>query len=196
MVLARRARKRPPGQCVSGSSRKTLVLCKEKISWEKQSQRKEVYLEPCSKVLKYILEQRRWLFHITNWMQYGEPGFIFSSYNAASYPWKALHLSFTFISHYWQWAHWVFYSRRQWKVFGSEQHLAIDSMKLDDDAPMGLINYPLNLIFSQCNVILGDGLISQSSTTHPYRAMIKTLLNLSGNSLTSQFSTRLWPGYD
>lgn len=67
-----------------------------------------------------------------------------------------------------------------------------DSTNLDNDAPIGLVNYPPNTIFSQCNVILGDRLISQSSATHRYRAMIETLLNFSEDSLKSQFSARLF----
>ena len=60
------------------------------------------------------------------------------------------------------------------------------------DTAVSLINYPLNTIFSQCDVILGDRLISQSSATHPYRAMIETLLNYSEDTLNSQFSAGLF----
>ncbi|XP_070687502.1 uncharacterized protein F54H12.2-like [Pempheris klunzingeri] len=67
-----------------------------------------------------------------------------------------------------------------------------DGQHLPDDAPVSLINYPLNTIFSQCDVTLGDRLISQSSATHPYRAMIETLLNYSGDTLNSQFSAGLF----
>lgn len=67
-----------------------------------------------------------------------------------------------------------------------------DGTNLPDDAPVGLINYPLNTIFSQCDVTLGDRLISQSSSTHQYRAMIETLLNFSEDSLKSQFSSGLF----
>lgn len=63
---------------------------------------------------------------------------------------------------------------------------------LINDAPVGLINYPLNTIFSQCDVILGDRLISQSSATHPYRVMIETLLNFSEDTLKSQFTAGLF----
>lgn len=60
------------------------------------------------------------------------------------------------------------------------------------DLQMGLFNYPSNPIFSQCYVTLGDKLISQSSATHPYRAMIITLLKYSDNSLKSQFTAGLY----
>ncbi|KAI3366332.1 hypothetical protein L3Q82_000496 [Scortum barcoo] len=43
-------------------------------------------------------------------------------------------------------------------------------------------------MFSQCDITLGDRLISQSSATHPYRAMIETLLNFTEDTLKSQFS--------
>lgn len=67
-----------------------------------------------------------------------------------------------------------------------------DGSNLADDAAVGLLNYPLNTMFSQCDVILGDRLISQSSATHPYRAMIETLLNYSEDTLKSQFSAGLF----
>nr|XP_054588416.1 uncharacterized protein LOC107374313 [Nothobranchius furzeri] len=67
-----------------------------------------------------------------------------------------------------------------------------DGSPLDDGAATGLINYPINTIFSQCDVVLGDRLISQSSATHPYRAIIETLLNFSEASLNSQFSAGLF----
>lgn len=64
--------------------------------------------------------------------------------------------------------------------------------KLAQDAVVGLINYPLNIIFTQCNIVLGDRPISQASSTHPYRAMIETLLNFSEDTLKSRFSTGLF----
>lgn len=67
-----------------------------------------------------------------------------------------------------------------------------DGSNIPPDAGVALINYPLNTIFSQCDVILGDRLISQSSATHPYRAMIETLLNFSEDTLKSQFSAGLF----
>ncbi|KAM6892598.1 uncharacterized protein F54H12.2-like [Xenentodon cancila] len=67
-----------------------------------------------------------------------------------------------------------------------------DGSDLADDARVSLINYPLNTIFDQCDVILGDRLISQSSATHPYRAMIETLLNYSEDTLKSQFTAGLF----
>lgn len=67
-----------------------------------------------------------------------------------------------------------------------------DGTNIPPNAPVGVINYPLNTIFSQCDVILGDRLISQSSATHPYRAVMETLLNYSEDTLKSQFSAGLF----
>ncbi|KAK2811011.1 hypothetical protein Q5P01_000300 [Channa striata] len=50
----------------------------------------------------------------------------------------------------------------------------------------------MNTIFNQCDVTLGDRLISQSSATHPYRAMIETLLNYSPELLKCQFNAGLF----
>lgn len=63
---------------------------------------------------------------------------------------------------------------------------------IQPDVAVGLINYPLSTIFSQCDVTLGDRLISRSSAMHPYRAVIETLLNFSDDTLKSQFSTGLF----
>lgn len=67
-----------------------------------------------------------------------------------------------------------------------------DGSNLDQDATLDAINYPLNTICAQCDIILGDRLISQASATHQYRVMIKTLLNFYEDRLKSQFSTRLF----
>ena len=47
-------------------------------------------------------------------------------------------------------------------------------------------------MFSQVDVMLNDVLITASSTTQPYRAVIETLLNYSPQTLESQFSAGLW----
>ncbi|KAL1276507.1 hypothetical protein QQF64_036130 [Cirrhinus molitorella] len=57
---------------------------------------------------------------------------------------------------------------------------------------MSLINYPAATIFSQVDVSLGDRLISQSSSTYPYRCIIKSLLNYSKDTLESLFSAGLF----
>ncbi|KAL2078836.1 hypothetical protein ACEWY4_024580 [Coilia grayii] len=59
-------------------------------------------------------------------------------------------------------------------------------------APVGLINYPGATIFSQVDVSLGDRLISQSSSTYPYRCMIECLMNYDKNTLESVFSAGLF----
>ncbi|KAK2861651.1 hypothetical protein Q5P01_001184 [Channa striata] len=67
-----------------------------------------------------------------------------------------------------------------------------DGTDLATDEPVGIINYLLNTILNQCGVTLGDRLISQFSATHPYRAMIETLLNYSPETLKSQFTPGLF----
>ncbi|XP_048020933.1 uncharacterized protein F54H12.2-like [Megalobrama amblycephala] len=63
---------------------------------------------------------------------------------------------------------------------------------LTDDAKVGLINYPGATIFSQVDVSLGDRLISQSSSTYPYRCIIESLINYSKDALESLFSAGLF----
>lgn len=67
-----------------------------------------------------------------------------------------------------------------------------DGTNLCDADHCGIIQYPLNTIFSQVDVSLNNVLISSSSATHPYRSIIETLLNYSRDSLESQFSAGLW----
>ncbi len=55
-------------------------------------------------------------------------------------------------------------------------------------AKVGLINYPGATIFSQVDVTLGDRLISQSSSTYPYRCIIESLINYGKDTLESVFS--------
>ena len=61
-----------------------------------------------------------------------------------------------------------------------------------DTAKVSLINYPGVTIFSQVDVSLGDRLISQSSSTYPYRCIIESLLNYSKDTLESLFSAGLF----
>ncbi|XP_039887838.1 uncharacterized protein LOC120733608 [Simochromis diagramma] len=67
-----------------------------------------------------------------------------------------------------------------------------DGSDIEADANVGIINYPLNTIFSQCDVTLGDRLISQASSTHAYRAIIETYLNYSEETLKTQFTAGLF----
>ncbi|XP_039525756.1 uncharacterized protein F54H12.2-like [Pimephales promelas] len=61
-----------------------------------------------------------------------------------------------------------------------------------DPAKVALINYPGATIFSQVDVTLGDRLISQSSSTYPYRCIIESLINYSSHALESLFSAGLF----
>ncbi|XP_067288479.1 uncharacterized protein F54H12.2-like [Pseudorasbora parva] len=63
---------------------------------------------------------------------------------------------------------------------------------IPDTARVGLINYPGATIFSQVDVSLGDRLISQSSSTYPYRCIIESLINYSKDALESLFSAGLF----
>lgn len=67
-----------------------------------------------------------------------------------------------------------------------------DGSNIPSDLAVGLISYPPNKISGQCDMTLGDRLISQSRATHPYRAVIETLLNFSDDTFKSQFSVGLF----
>ena len=59
---------------------------------------------------------------------------------------------------------------------------------LDPNAEVGSVNLFLQSLFSQVDVSLNERLISPSTNTYPYRAMIETLLNYGEDAKTSQLS--------
>ncbi len=67
-----------------------------------------------------------------------------------------------------------------------------DGGDIADGAPVGLINYPGACIFSQVDVSLGNRLITQSSSTYPYRCLIEALINFDRDTLESVFSAGLF----
>ncbi|KAI4887500.1 hypothetical protein NFI96_002413, partial [Prochilodus magdalenae] len=67
-----------------------------------------------------------------------------------------------------------------------------DGSDIDDGAAVRLINYPGATIFSQVDVSIGDGLISQSSSTYPYRSIIECLANYGRDTLETAFSAGLF----
>ncbi|XP_058251166.1 uncharacterized protein F54H12.2-like [Hemibagrus wyckioides] len=70
--------------------------------------------------------------------------------------------------------------------------LNADGTNIANDAKVGIVNYPIASLFSQVDVMLGDRLISQSSSTYPYRATFECLLNYGKETLETQFCTRLF----
>lgn len=68
----------------------------------------------------------------------------------------------------------------------------VDGEDIAEDAIVGPQNLFLQCIFSQINVSLNDKLITPSSTTYPYRAMIETLLNFGPAAKQSQLTTSLY----
>ncbi|KAL2104347.1 hypothetical protein ACEWY4_001215 [Coilia grayii] len=67
-----------------------------------------------------------------------------------------------------------------------------DGANMPARAPVGLINYPGATVFSQLDITLGDRLISQSSSTYPYRCIIDCLLNYDTDTLETLFSAGLF----
>ena len=59
---------------------------------------------------------------------------------------------------------------------------------LDADTQVGPVNLFLHSLFSQVDVFLNERLISASSNTYPFRAMIESLLNYGEEAKTSQLS--------
>ena len=67
-----------------------------------------------------------------------------------------------------------------------------DGTNIAGDEKCGFVNYPGASLFSQVDVMLGDTLISHSSSTYPYRAMIECLLNYGTDVLHTQFGSGLF----
>ena len=63
---------------------------------------------------------------------------------------------------------------------------------LDPDTQVGPVNLFLHSLFSQVDVSLNERLISPSTNTYPYRAMLETLLNYGEEAKTSQLSMSLF----
>jgi hypothetical protein len=67
-----------------------------------------------------------------------------------------------------------------------------DGTDCPEGAPVTVLNYPAATIFSQVDVSLGDRLVSQPSSTYPYRCIIETLINYGRDTLESNFSAGLF----
>ena len=63
---------------------------------------------------------------------------------------------------------------------------------LDPNTQVGPVNLFLHSLFSQVDVSLNERLISPSTNTYPYRAMIETLLNYGEDAKSSQLSMAMF----
>ncbi len=67
-----------------------------------------------------------------------------------------------------------------------------DGTDLDDQTPVGPVNLLLHSIFSQVDVSLNGSLVSHSSSTYPYRALMETILNYGKDATESQLASALF----
>ena len=63
---------------------------------------------------------------------------------------------------------------------------------LDPNTELGPVNLFLHSLFSQVDVSLNERLISPSTNTYPYRAMIETLLNYGEDAKSSQLTMAIF----
>ena len=63
---------------------------------------------------------------------------------------------------------------------------------LDPNTQLGPVNLFLHCLFAQVDITLNERLISLSTNTYPYRAMIETLLNCGEEAKTSQLSMAMF----
>ena len=63
---------------------------------------------------------------------------------------------------------------------------------LPADAAVGSVNLFLHSLFSQVDISLNGALITSSTNTYPYRAMLKTLLSYGQDAKASQSTSALY----
>jgi len=63
---------------------------------------------------------------------------------------------------------------------------------LADDAAVGPVNLFLHSLFSQVDISLNGTLITASTNTYPYRAMLETLLSYGNDAKTSQLTSAMF----
>ena len=68
----------------------------------------------------------------------------------------------------------------------------ITGANLADDAPVGPINLFLHSLFSQVDISLNGTLITTSTNTYPYRAMLETLLSYGEDAKKTQLTSALF----
>ena len=69
---------------------------------------------------------------------------------------------------------------------------AVNGANLAEDAAVGPVNLFLHSMFSQVDISLNGTLITPSTNTYPYRAMLETLLSYGMDSKTSQMTSALF----
>ena len=67
-----------------------------------------------------------------------------------------------------------------------------DGTDLDDGAKAAPVNLFLHSLFSQVDISLNGTLITSSTSTYPYRAMLETLLSYGHDAKTSQLTSALY----
>ena len=67
-----------------------------------------------------------------------------------------------------------------------------DSSNLAADAKAGLVNYPIDLLFQQVDVLLNGNLLSSSANTYVYRAMLEVLLEYDHGAKSSYLTMGLY----
>ena len=69
---------------------------------------------------------------------------------------------------------------------------AMDGANLAADAAVGPVNIFLHSLFSQVDISLNGTLITQSTNTYPYRAILETLLSYGEDAKKSQLTSALF----
>jgi len=77
-------------------------------------------------------------------------------------------------------------------LYVREKLTAMDNANLAADAAVGPVNLFLHSMFSQVDISLNGTLITSSTNTYPYRAVLETLLSSGEDTKTSQLTSALF----
>lgn len=78
------------------------------------------------------------------------------------------------------------------QLFAKAKITKADGTALDADTQVGPVNLFVHSLFSQVDVSLNERLISPSTNTYPYCAMIESLSNYGKEAKTSQLSMAIF----
>lgn len=85
-----------------------------------------------------------------------------------------------------------FYSLREHKLQVTIKVTKKGGGALDDDAKVSLVNFPLQSIFSQCDLFLNEELVSISANTYHYKAYLQNMMTYSEEAKKTQLASELY----
>lgn len=81
---------------------------------------------------------------------------------------------------------------RKIRLYVKMQILKSDGTKLVDNEKTGIINFPLQSMFSHIDIYMNNKLLSINSNNHPWKAYFKTTLSSGNDEQNSQLQSQLF----